>query len=128
MMRYRVRFGAGLAMLLFTVGCGASSAGGSTGSATTPPAAAAAAATVNIVPDPATIGAFTPPAVTVKTGDTVEWDFQDLNPHTTSSDMGVWSSLPLTKGKRYSYKFTKPGTYAYHCSIHPEMKGTITVS
>jgi len=66
--------------------------------------------------------------VSVKAGDTVQWSFQDLNPHTASSDMGVFSSLPLTKGKTYSYKFTKAGVYKYHCSIHPEMMGTVSVN
>ena len=90
-------------------------------------AVTAAAATIVVVPDPTTIGTFMPPAVTVKAGDTVAWAFQDNNPHTASSDMAVFSSLPSTKGKTYSYRFTRPGTYRYHCSIHPEMMGTITV-
>ncbi len=31
-------------------------------------------------------------------------------------------------GAKYSHMFAKPGTYPYHCKIHPSMKGTITVT
>ena len=120
--------GAAALLLLVVAGCGSAPAGSTSASGSASPAAAAAAATIMVVPDPTTIGTFMPPAVSVKAGDTVAWAFQDSNPHTASSDMGVFSSLPSTKGKKYSYKFTKPGTYKYHCSIHPEMMGTITVS
>jgi len=128
MRRNKAGLGAGALLLLVVAGCGGTS-GGSTSAAGSPsPAAVAAAATIMVVPDPTTIGTFMPPAVSVKAGDTVEWAFQDGNPHTASSDMGVFSSLPLTRGKKYAYKFTKAGTYKYHCSIHPEMMGTVTVS
>lgn len=125
----RFGLGSGALLLLVVAGCGGSSgsSSGSTGTANSP-AAAAAAATVMVIPDPATIGAFTPPTVTLKAGDTVQWAFQDGNPHTATSDTGTFSSLPLTKGKTYSYKFAKAGTYKYHCSIHPEMMGTVTVN
>jgi plastocyanin len=117
---------AGTLLVMAVTGCGSSGGGGSSASAS--PAAVAAAATITVVPDPATIGTFMPPAVSVKAGDTVTWRFQDLNPHTASSDTGVFSSLPSTRGKTYSYKFATPGTYKYHCAIHPEMMGTVTVS
>ena len=85
-----------------------------------------AAVTVKVIPDPATIGSFVAPDVTIKAGETVRWDFQDLNPHTVSS--AGFSSEPLTKGKSYSHTFTKPGTDMYHCAIHPEMLGSVTVT
>ena len=120
----RLGIGAGMVLLLLA-GCGTSTRGSASAGS---PAPAPAAAAVTVVPDPATIGTFMPPSVSVKAGDTVEWKFQDLNPHTTTSDMSVWSSLPLTRGKTYSYRFTRPGTHTYHCAIHPEMMGTVTVS
>jgi plastocyanin len=103
--------------------------GGSAGSGSPAPSSAGApvaAATIKVVPDPAAIGAFTPPSVTVKAGEAVEWDFQDLNPHTASS--ATFSSQPLTRGKKYSHTFATAGIYAFHCAIHPEMTGTITVN
>ena len=114
-------FGTGVALLVLVAGCGQVA---TAGPASTP--VSQAAVTVKVIPDPATIGTFVAPEVAVKVGETVRWDFQDLNPHTVSS--AGFSSEPLTKGKSYSHTFTKPGTYMYHCAIHPEMLGTVTVS
>lgn len=115
------RYGASLALLVLVAACGQAAA---PGPASTP--VSQAAVTVKVIPDPATIGTFVAPAVTIKAGETVRWEFQDLNPHTVSS--AGFSSEPLTKGKSYSHTFTKPGTYMYHCAIHPEMLGSVTVS
>lgn len=75
--------------------------------------------------------AFDPPTMTVKTGTTVTWtNYQDGVPHIIASDTGSpmpFSSDSLSTGASYSFTFTKPGTYAYHCSIHPSMKGTVLV-
>lgn len=111
----------GITLALALAGCGGS---GATGSSS--PAAPAPAVTVKVVPDPATIGTFVAPAVTIKAGETVKWDFEDLNPHTVSS--ATFSSEPMDKGKSYSHTFAKAGTYMYHCAIHPEMMGTVTVN
>ncbi len=48
-------------------------------------------------------------------------------PHTTTSDTKAWDSGKLAKGATFSHKFMTPGSFAYHCSIHPDMKGTINV-
>ncbi|GAC1336022.1 MAG: hypothetical protein NVSMB17_19520 [Candidatus Dormibacteria bacterium] len=111
--------GLGLAAVL--AGCG----GAASGTPSDQPAAAPAA-TVKVVPDPATIGAFVEQNVTIKAGQTVQWKFEDLNPHTVSS--GTFDSKPLDKGKSFSHTFAKAGTYMYHCNIHPEMLGTVTVN
>jgi plastocyanin len=47
--------------------------------------------------------------------------------HTATSDTGVWDSGTLATGQSYSHTFDQPGTYTYHCTIHPFMKGTIVV-
>ncbi|MHB8508705.1 MAG: cupredoxin domain-containing protein [Candidatus Dormibacteria bacterium] len=115
----------GITLAVAACGSGSSSNGGPA-----TPAPAAAAATVTVIPDPATIGAFTPPAVNIKVGETVLWKFEDLNPHTVTSDtnMGSYSSQPSPKGKEYRHQFNTAGTFHYHCAIHPEMMGTVTVS
>ena len=79
--------------------------------------------------DPATIGAFTPPSVTISAGKTVEWTFQDANPHTVTADDGSFTSpkTGLANGKTYSHAFGQAGTYHYHCFIHPQMLGTVVV-
>lgn len=73
--------------------------------------------------------AFSPAAVTITAGDTVTWTNQDHAPHnvtTTSSPVAVHGST-MQKGQSWSYTFTTPGTYAYICSIHPDMEATLTV-
>ena len=75
--------------------------------------------------------AFDPSQLTVKTGTVVKWTNQDGAPHTIVSDTGspaAFSSDSLSSGASYTFTFTQPGTYMYHCSIHPSMKGTIMVT
>jgi plastocyanin len=74
--------------------------------------------------------AFEPSTLTVKTGTVVTWINQDGAPHTVVSDSGspaAFSSDQFPNGASYSFTFTRSGTYPYHCSIHPSMKGTIIV-
>lgn len=71
--------------------------------------------------------AFSPNNVTIKTGQTVRWTNQDSAPHTVTSDDGKFDSGQLANGKSFTFAFTVPGTYTYHCGNHPNMKGTITV-
>ena len=111
--------------VLAIAGCGSTAA--STQAAPQPKPSA----TVTVVSDPATIGAYTSATVNVKVGDTVEWVFKDLNPHTASADAGspqAFSSNVLAGGKTYRHTFAVAGTYNYHCAIHPEMHGSVVVS
>ena len=74
--------------------------------------------------------AFDPSSLTVKTGTVVTWVNQDGASHTIVSDAGspaAFSSDSLSTGASFPFTFTQPGTYTYHCSIHPSMKGTIIV-
>ena len=70
---------------------------------------------------------FAPMTLTVKTGDTVTWKNEDGEPHTVTSDTGLFRSGGLDQDDSFSFKFDKPGTYAYVCSIHPKMVGKIVV-
>jgi plastocyanin len=75
--------------------------------------------------------AFSPGEITVKQGTTVTWTNQDGVAHTIVSDAGApeaISSDPISQGGSYSFTFTKPGTYPYHCSIHPSMTGSVIVT
>jgi plastocyanin len=72
--------------------------------------------------------AFSPDPFTVPVGATVTWTNGDEAAHTATSDMGAFGSAVLSQGQSFSFKFSVPGTYAYHCDIHPYMKGTIIVS
>ena len=73
--------------------------------------------------------AFSPKTLTVAPGTTVMWTNKDSAPHTVTSDSGsTLASGDLSQGKSYTHTFTKAGTYAYHCAIHPYMHGTVIVS
>jgi plastocyanin len=45
-----------------------------------------------------------------------------------TSDAGAFKSPVLQPGASFSFTFTKPGSYSYHCSIHPFMTGKVVVS
>lgn len=73
--------------------------------------------------------AFNPSELSVKAGDLVTWVNDDSVSHTIVSDSGSEIESPvLSNGQEYSHTFSQAGTYNYHCSIHPIMKGTVTVS
>jgi plastocyanin len=72
--------------------------------------------------------AFTPTELTVAAGTTVEWVNRDDIPHVVvSDDKKTFKSKALDTDDRFSYTFTKPGTYAYFCSVHPKMTGKVIV-
>jgi plastocyanin len=70
---------------------------------------------------------FMPTTLTVNAGAEVSWVNKDDEPHTVVSDAGLFLSAALDTGESYSFKFDKPGTYHFTCSIHPRMVGTIIV-
>lgn len=71
---------------------------------------------------------FTPPDLTVNTGDTVKWVNEDQAPHNVTSKSGPaqFASDTLKKNQSYSYTFAAPGSYSYLCTIHPDMVATVT--
>ena len=71
---------------------------------------------------------FSPDQMTVAPGTTVTWVNDGQQPHTSTADDGTWDSGTLQPGDDYSFTFDQPSTYTYHCSIHPDMTATITVS
>ena len=70
---------------------------------------------------------FTPKALTIKAGTIVTWTNKDSMIHTITADNGGPTSVGLSQGQSYTYKYTTPGIYGYHCSIHPTMTGMIIV-
>jgi plastocyanin len=72
--------------------------------------------------------AFSPKTLSVPVGSRVTWLNSDEEPHVgTSAGSLFTSSKALDTGDSFSTTFQKPGTYAYYCSIHPMMVGTIIV-
>ncbi|MEV6058033.1 cupredoxin family copper-binding protein [Streptomyces sp. NPDC052107] len=74
--------------------------------------------------------AFAPATLKVRTGTTVTWTNQDTDAHTVTSSGsgGPLHSPTLATHGTYTYTFTKPGSYAYLCAIHPFMTGTVEVT
>ena len=70
---------------------------------------------------------FMPTTLTVNAGAEVSWVNKDDEPHTVVSDAGLFRSGALDTDESFSFKFDKPGTYHFTCSIHPRMVGTIIV-
>jgi plastocyanin len=71
--------------------------------------------------------AFDPPAVDVLAGDTVMWANDSVRRHDVTADDGGWTSGNLIGGDMFAHAFATPGTVAYHCSIHPFMRGAVGV-
>jgi predicted lipoprotein with Yx(FWY)xxD motif/plastocyanin len=67
-------------------------------------------------------------ALTVPVGTTVVWTNQDDMAHTVTATGGAFDSGNIDKGQTFSFTFTKAGAYDYTCTIHPSMKGTVTVT
>lgn len=125
-MRTRLTFFLG-ALALSSVAAACSS---SYGSPTMPSAPAAGNATaLSIVRGASglTTAAFSPNPDTIAVGDTVTWTNNDTTTHTSTSDDGAWSSGNIAPGSTFSRTFSAPGTFTYHCAIHPGMVGTVSV-
>jgi plastocyanin len=118
-----------LAALVAVAGC-------SSGSTTAPSAAASAAA-----PSAAASGqaagaaavtikdfAFNPATIQAKVGDTITWTNQDSTAHTVTLDDKSVDSGNVAPNATFGHAFTQAGTFTYHCEIHKQMKGTITVT
>ena len=121
---------AGTALVL--AGCGNSGAdnGGSGQSCTQKGGGSGTAAqVVKVVNNPSGTGKYDPQTVSVKTGDTVEWDFQDsaFSHSVTSDDNTTFDSCLQTAGAKFQVTFSTAGSFPYHCTIHADMTGTVKV-
>src|SRR4051794_27427791 len=65
--------------------------------------------------------------VAVTAGSRVTWKNLDGEPHTVASADGLFRSPALDQNDSFSFKFDRPGVYRYICSIHPNMRATVTV-
>ena len=70
---------------------------------------------------------FSPMTVTVPAGGQVTWKNLDGEIHTVVSLDGTFRSVALDEGDSFTFRFTKPGTYLYLCSVHPQMKARVVV-
>lgn len=72
---------------------------------------------------------FGPASLTVAVGTTVTWTNRDDIPHTVVStdDPKTFKSKVLDTDEKFSFTFSRAGTYPYFCSIHPKMTGKVIV-
>jgi LPXTG-motif cell wall-anchored protein len=70
---------------------------------------------------------FSPATVTIQVGDTVVWTNNGAQPHTSTSDSGIWDSGIVNAGGSFSRTFSSAGSFPYHCNVHPIMTGTVVV-
>lgn len=71
--------------------------------------------------------AYDPDPVTIEEGGKVTWINRDSVPHTATAEDGSFDTGTLEEGKLGSESFKEPGAYAYTCTIHPRMEGTVEV-
>jgi plastocyanin len=71
---------------------------------------------------------FSPATVTINAGQSVCWQNTTGVAHTVTSDDGTSFDSPLANKGNFIQAFATPGTFTYHCSIHPAMTGTVTVN
>src|SRR5918993_4687968 len=70
---------------------------------------------------------FDPPDAAVEPGSTITWTNNGALPHTVTADDGSFDSGVLNPGDSFTVTFGGQGTVTYHCAIHPEMRGSVTV-
>lgn len=72
--------------------------------------------------------AFAPGTIQVAAGTTVTWTNNDQTTHTVTADDGSFDSGDVAPGGTFSMTFNTPGTFAYHCKIHPFMTASVVVT
>jgi plastocyanin len=70
---------------------------------------------------------FGPAALSVAVGTTVTWVNHDDIPHNVVSTDGAFKSRVMDTDEKFSFTFTKAGTFPYFCGIHPKMTGKVVV-
>jgi plastocyanin len=123
-------------------GCGSSSSTndtvGGTPTAPPPPPSSPTSGSVSIQDF-----TYAPETLNITVGGEVTWRNNGPSVHMTVSDAGLWNSGTLAapeggggsygdggsgSGGTFSRVFSQAGTYAYHCEIHPYIRGSIIVS
>jgi plastocyanin len=111
-----------------TSGSGGSGAGGGSPATTAAPTTTSGAGTPGSGTAVAIANfAFSPATLKVKAGQQVTWTNKDGVAHTVTADGGAFDH-PMPSGATFSFTFATAGSFAYHCTIHPFMRGTIVAS
>lgn len=103
-------------------GCGSSSSDGSGSDGAGPTTISGNSAEVRMQGSK-----FAPADLIVDKGTTVTWSNEDSTTHTVTADSKVFNSGNMSKGQNFGYTFNESGAIDYACTIHPSMKGKVTV-
>src|SRR3954462_9383674 len=74
---------------------------------------------------------FFPATTNINVNDTVKWNWNanDVNVHSSTSDSAVWGSSVMGAGTTFSFQFTTSGSFPYRCTVHSSVQlGAITVA
>jgi plastocyanin len=130
----------GISLVLAACGGGGATRAPTTAAGTTPPAATTGATAAGEAPctdstDATDVSAaaegnaWVPPAITAKVGEVITWANADSVPHAVGLDDGSCKmSANIAGGQSKSLVFSKAGSFPFHCTVHPSMKGTITIT
>jgi len=69
---------------------------------------------------------FQPATITARVGDTIVWVNKDPFPHTVTA-AGAFDSKDIAAGASWKYVARRAGSHSYICTLHPNMKGTLTI-
>jgi plastocyanin len=91
------------------------------------PAAPAPAAAADVTAS-STANIFSPTTVTIAKGGTVTWTIGTRNHNVTFVQAaGAPANVPTATNTTATRQFAQPGTFAYVCSLHAGMVGTVVV-
>ena len=71
--------------------------------------------------------AYVPSVISVAPGTVVRFVNDDTQAHTVTAVNNSFDSTGLNAGEAWAYRFSKPGTYAYYCVLHTNIRGKIVV-
>jgi plastocyanin len=72
--------------------------------------------------------AFDPSTVSIPAADTIYFTFQSVQHNVIFDTQGSPANVPNSQSTTVKRQFTTAGTFNYHCSIHPQMTGSVTVT
>ena len=70
---------------------------------------------------------YRPDTLTVNQGDTIEWANNDMVPHTATAKDKSFDSGKIAPGASWKFVAKTKGSYAYLCTLHPNMKAKLVV-
>lgn len=84
--------------------------------------------TINIVANNGA-NSYTPSNATITAGQRVAWHNSDAATHTATADNGSFNTGNLAPGATSAaVQVNNPGTFGYHCNLHPSMIDTLIVN